>query len=513
MAGRYPRGNSLIRGKRWPLRERLAFVGACFLLLWGKIPALCRGISAFLFRTATFTPPTLHPSIPPASVAFPRTSLGAMRRLGLLFLFLFFAPLAFAQGAEARFKAFLGETLAVRSVPPSEGATLHPLFLSLETLPDGAAASAALRERVRAGIATPDLRATATALCLLQLALEGRMADHADGFAAFQTSGAPEAFVSQANARTATVPCPTYAGRRWVCPACRGIVLCMACGGRGNGFRRAEGFALTEAKRIPCATCGGSGLCRACRGVRKVCPTCRDVGTVISPERLRDRISRLAGAAARRTQRCAEEETAARTQTETLALALSLCREIPAPTLAVAHLRALRGKRLERAAQWPCLPALLAAAEAWEAEAAAEANPPPTQPSPAPAVTQEPPAVEERPAPAVTQEPPTEQARPASLGEKPSVQASKPRSVDAVSPPTQPPPAPAVVQEPPTKQARPAPTVTQEAPVGETSVAVSAPVFAEKTASAPWGWMAAGVFAFLVLYVLGAVLLTARRGR
>lgn len=437
-----------------------------------------------------------------------------MRRWVLPLLLLTVPSLAFAQGAEARFKALLGETLAVCPAPPSEGATLHPLFLSLETIPDGAAVSASLREQVRAGIATPDLRATATALGLLQLALEGRMADHARGLAAFRASGAPETLVAQADARTATAPCPTCAGRRWVCPACRGIVLCTACGGRGNGFKRAEGFALTEAKRIPCATCGGSGLCRVCRGARKVCPTCRDAGTVISPERLRDRISRLAGAAARRTQRYAEEASAARTQTEALALSLRLCREISAPTLAVTHLRALRNEPLGRAAQWPRLPALLAAAEAWEAEATAKAAPPSAQPSPAPAVAQEPPKEQARPAPAVAQEVPAVVERPAPVEGKSQGEVSKPQGVVAAPPPTQPSPAPAVAQEPPTEQARPLPAVAQE-PTAEEMPPAAEPILvpAEKAASAPWGWMAAGVFAFLVLYVLGAVLLTARRSR
>lgn len=402
-----------------------------------------------------------------------------MRHLLLSLALLCLAPWVRPQGAEARFKALVGEALALPEPGPSEGARLHRTFLDLETLPDGAFSMATLHQAARAGLSDPTLRATVTAIQLLTLAAEGQSTAYSQGFARFRASGAPEALLRQADARSATVPCPTCEGRRWVCPACRGIVLCVACGGRGNGFKRAEGFALTEAKRIPCATCGGSGLCRACRGARKVCPTCRDAGTVIAPECLYERISRLAVAAARQTLRDVNRDAEALTMTRSVAPALRLCRTAPTPEGALTHLRALEPKTLALAVQRERIPALIAAAEAWAAEAAAEATPPPPTPKP-PAKVAPPPAPQVSPSPP---EPVEESAPP------------KTNVAVRVTPPPAPKPSQPAVEPPPLPPAKPLPP----------------PV--EPTAAVPWGWIAAGVGAFLALYVLGTVLLTARRSR
>lgn len=303
-----------------------------------------------------------------------------------------------AHAAEAGAERLKGDYDAALEVtyPDTPGLVLRDALLRLQAKPDSAIDVEPVRQAVIKGTdaaLTPVLMAIVT----LNAAATPDLAGYRGGLARLRETTEDARILRLADVSDALIVCRECRGNLR-CDTCRGNLKCNACKGRGFIIRRNQGAnfrasddsrtlggsslrsgaSSASALRVRCTACEGTGRCPKCHGTPKRCAVCGTSGKVPDPAKARERVAQLANEAADHLTKTLADEIAAREQTGLLAEDVRKARGIADPKEALDFLASLPPERV-KAAQWSQvavvradLEAIVKAREATSAEKVSE---------------------------------------------------------------------------------------------------------------------------------------------
>lgn len=251
--------------------------------------------------------------------------------------------------------------------PEPPALTLYDALGRLRAKPDSALDFQAVRDGVDK-VGDASLRPFLDGLITLNAAAEGNLPLYLRGVERVKGETDDPALLKTLDLAAATVVCPDCRGDLR-CDHCRGTLKCGACEGRGYTVRRASsssglrggdsrslgGSSLRTSTssrlRVKCEACGGTGRCPDCGGQPIVCRTCNSTGKVPDPKAALARVGELAGRVAEHLATTQADLLTAREQTRLLKADLQKARGLGDPQKTLDFLAGLPPERV-KAAQW-----------------------------------------------------------------------------------------------------------------------------------------------------------------